>query len=118
MTGWLSHMATLMDELNSGLGLVLGIIVLLGYGVAFVVGWTTIRIDVKNNDDEIETLRGYSKTHFEEIGKLKTSVAEIDQKLEGHIQEDRRQFDGITALLKENRDNTLDILKHLRNGGK
>src|SRR3990167_7250467 len=85
--------------------------------IGFIVAWVKLGGRMDANDKELAALRSYSKTHFEEIGALKTAVAEIDQKLEGHIQEDRRQFSDITALLKENRDNTLNILKHLRNGG-
>ncbi len=92
--------------------------VLLGNLITVVWLWAKLRNDVDNNDTEIATLRGYSAMHFEDIGKLKTAAASLDQKLESHVEEDRRQFADITKLLKENRDNTLDILKHLRNGGK
>ena len=118
MTEWLNYTMTLMEELNSGLGVVLAILAMIGYGVALVLAWGRMGGRMDNVESAIQKSMEYHKAHFGEISELKTDVASLAQKLDSHVEEDRTQFGNITALLKENRDNTLDILKHLRNGAK
>lgn len=93
-------------------------LVVLGYIVTFTVMWTKLggRVDSLEKDAQIR--RGQHREHYEATKQIETVLAGMDQKLTSHITDDQRQIDSITELLREQREDTKDILKHLRNGGK
>ena len=114
------HMATLMEELNSGLGVVLGLIALVVYGIAFVWGWAEMSFRGKAAEMAIKEeqaarladsaeLRKKHAEHYVATGNIQTHVATMGQELSSHIADDHRQLQEIKASLAEGRADLKDM---------
>lgn len=119
------HMATLMEELNSGLGVVLGLIALVVYGIAFVWGWAemsfrgkaaemAIKEETAARLAESKELRGKHAEHYTATAGIQTHVATIGQELSSHIAEDQRQLGEIKASILAGREELREDMKDMR----
>lgn len=118
-------MATLMEELNSGLGVVLGVVAVLGYGIALVWGWASmvfrgkaaeVAIKEEKADRLVENaeLRKKHADHYGTIGAIQTQVATIAQALTLHVSDDERQLGEIKASILAGREELRDDMKGMR----
>ena len=85
--------------------------------VTAIGAWYTFGARLSNVEKDQELRRGQHKEHYEATRRIETAAAAFDQKLTSHIADDQRQIDTVMELLREQREDTKDILKHLRNGG-
>lgn len=63
---------------------------------------------------EIDKHSGHHRVHFARIGDIESTAKTLAQTLKGHEELDTERFGRIEELLKENRDDIKELLKHSR----